>query len=77
MIVHRKLLLSVAAVAIALFVVSNPLGDAHHGLGRHNQLAADAGQTLFVTSLIGAALLVALSVVALIQVVHRSVSSRR
>jgi len=40
MTVHRKLLISVAAVAVALFVISNPFGDHHHGLGRHNELAA-------------------------------------
>jgi hypothetical protein len=77
MIIHRKLLIGLAAVAIALFIASNPLGDAHHGLGRHNQFAADAGQTLFVASLLGVALLVVLSVVGLIQFVLRSTSDRR
>jgi len=77
MTVHRKLLISVAAVAVALFVISNPFGDHHHGLGRHNELAADVGQTLFVASLLGAALLIVLTVVALIQVALRSAGSRR
>ena len=77
MTIHRKLLISVASIAVALFVISNPLGDAHHGLGRHNRLAADVGQTLFVASLLGAAVLVVLVVVALIQVARRTVGARR
>jgi hypothetical protein len=77
MTIHRKLLISVAVLAVALFVISNPLGDAHHGLGRHNQIAADVGQALFLASLLAAATVVVLAVVALIQVARRTVGARR
>ena len=77
MTINRKLLLGVAAATVAIFVISNPLGDAQHGLGRHNQLAAVVGQTLFVTSLLGAALFILLSVAGLVQVARRSISARR
>jgi hypothetical protein len=65
--VSRKVFISVAATAIALFVIADPLGDSHHGLGRHHKVAADLGQTLWAASLILAALAVVLGVVALIQ----------
>lgn len=72
MVINRKLLLGVAAGVVALFVIANPLGDAHHGLGRHNQLLADLGQTLFVASLLGAVVFIVLVIVALSQRVRRS-----
>jgi hypothetical protein len=75
--VNRKLLITVAAVTIAVFVISNPFGDSHHGWGQHNQFAAVVGQTLFVASLLGAALFVVLSAVAVIQVARRKVETRR
>lgn len=72
MIIKRKVLIGVAIAVIALFLVATPLGDAQHGLGRHNKILADLGQTLFVTSLVGAAVLVLLSLVALLQLGLRS-----
>jgi hypothetical protein len=73
MAITRKLLISVAAAVVAMFVIANPLGDSNHGLGKHNAFYADLGQVLFVASLIGAAVFVVLALVALIQ---RSRSSR-
>jgi hypothetical protein len=72
MTINRKVLISTAAIAVALFVIANPLGDAHHGLGRHNAFLADLGQGVFVASLIAAVLFVALAVVAVLQVGMRS-----
>jgi len=72
--INRKVLISVAAIVVALFVISNPLGDTRHGLGRHNTILAVLGQSLFVASLIGAALLIAFAVTAVLQ---RGLRSRR
>jgi hypothetical protein len=67
MAITRKLLISVAAAVVALFVIANPLGDAHHGLGKHNAFYADLGQGVWVAFLIGAAAFTVLVVVALVQ----------
>ena len=67
MALRRKHLLSMAAVVVLLFVVATPLGDRHHGLGQHSQAVADLGQTIWVIALIGAAGLIVLSIVAVIQ----------
>jgi hypothetical protein len=72
MAINRKLLIRGAVVVAALFLVANPLGDAHHGMGRHSTLAADLGQALFVASLLGAVLLVVLAMTALVQFARRS-----
>jgi hypothetical protein len=67
MAITRKLLISVAAAVVALFVIANPLGDAHHGLGKHNAFYADLGQGVWVAFLIGGAAFIVLVVVALVQ----------
>jgi hypothetical protein len=67
MVVTRKLLISIAAVVVARFVIANPLGDAHHGLGKHSAFYADLGRGVWVAFLIGAVALVALVLVALVQ----------
>lgn len=77
MVVTRKLLISSAAVAVALFVIANPLGDSHHGLGRHNAFYADLGQGFWIASLLGAAAFIVLAVVALTQRARGSRRSRR
>jgi hypothetical protein len=76
MVITRKLLLSSAAAVIALFLIANPLGDSHHGLGKHNAFYADLGQVFWVASLIGAVAFVVLALVALVQRNHRSRQSR-
>lgn len=76
MVITRKLLISFAAMVVVLFVVANPLGDSHHGLGKHNAVAADLGQVFWAAALIGAVLFVVLVVVALIQRGVRSRQSR-
>jgi hypothetical protein len=76
MVVTRKLLISSAAVVVALFVIANPLGDSHHGLGKHNAFDAGLGQTVWVAFLIGAVALIVLVLVALIQRGLRSRQSR-
>lgn len=67
MALRRKHLLSMAAVVVLLFVVATPLGDRHHGLGQHSQAVADLGQAIWIIALIGAAGLIVLSIVAVIQ----------
>lgn len=67
MVITRKHLISSAALVIALFVIANPLGDSHHGLGKHNSFYADLGQGVWVAFLIGAVAFVVLVLVALIQ----------
>ena len=67
MVITRKLLISFAGVVVALFVIANPLGDSHHGLGKHNTFYADLGQTVWVLFLVGAVALVVLVLVALVQ----------
>lgn len=67
MAITRKMLVTVAAAVVALFVIANPLGDSHHGLGKHNAFYADLGQGVWVAFLIGAVVLLVLLVVALIQ----------
>jgi len=74
MVITRKLLISSAAAVVALFAIANPLGDSHHGLGKHNAFYADLGQGVWVAFLIGAVAFVALVLVALIQ---RGLRSRR
>ena len=65
MITSRKTLITTAVVVAALFVIAAPLGDAHHGIGQHNKFVAVLGQTLFITFLIGAVVLIALTATAL------------
>ena len=77
MVITRKLLISFAAAVVALFAIANPLGDSHHGLGKHNAFYADLGQGVWVAFLIGAVALVVLVLVALIQRVLRSRHSGR
>jgi len=67
MAITRKMLVTVAAAVVALFVIANPLGDSHHGLGKHNAFYADLGQGVWFAFLIGAVVLLVLVVVALIQ----------
>ena len=67
MAISRKMLITVAASVVALFVIANPLGDSHHGLGKHNAFAADLGQGVWVAFLIGVVVFLVLVVVALVQ----------
>lgn len=74
MVITRKMLMGFAALVVALFVIANPLGDSHHGLGQHNALYADLGQGVWVAFLICAVAFIAFVFVALIQ---RGLRSRR
>lgn len=74
MVIKGRLLISVAITAIALFLIADPLGDAHHGLGQHNKFLADLGNILFFTSLLTALALIVLTLIALVQ---RGLRSRR
>jgi hypothetical protein len=67
MVINRKQLISVAVVVVAMFAIANPLGDSHHGLGKHHAFLANLGQGLFVASLIGAVVFVLLAIAALLQ----------
>lgn len=77
MVVTRKMLISFAAVVVALFVIANPLGDAHHGLGKHNSFYAHLGEGVWVAFLIGAVALIVLAIVALVQRGLRTKQARR
>ena len=77
MVITRKLLISFAVVVVALFAIANPLGDSHHGLGKHNAFYADLGQGVWVAFLLGAAAFIVLVVVALFQRAFRSRQRRR
>ena len=72
MVIKRKGLIITAAIVVALFAIADPLGDSHHGLGKHNHTLADLGNIVFGAFLIGAVVLVLLLVVALIQYALRS-----
>lgn len=67
MVVNRKLLVIVGCAVLAVFIVANPLGDSKHGMGKHNAFLAALGQGLFIASLIGAVLFIALVIVAVFQ----------
>jgi hypothetical protein len=77
MVVTRKMLISTAAVVAALFVIANPLGDSHHGLGKHNAFYADLGQSVWVAFLVGAVAFIALAIVAVVQRSLRTRQARR
>ena len=72
MVIKRKALTITAVVVAALFAIADPLGDSHHGLGKHNHTLADLGNVVFGAFLVGAVVLVLLIVVALIQYALRS-----
>jgi hypothetical protein len=76
MIIKGKLLIGVAIGAVALFLIASPLGDAHHGIGRHNKFAADLGDTLFYASLLAGVALIVLLIVYLFQLGLRSRRAR-
>ena len=72
MVIKWKALIIAAAIVAALFVIAAPLGDSHHGIGKHNHAVADLGNVVFGAFLIGVAVLIILIVVALIQYALRS-----
>jgi len=72
MVIKWKALIIAAAIVAALFVIAAPLGDSHHGIGKHNHTVADLGNVVFGAFLIGVAVLIVLIVVALIQFGLRS-----
>ncbi len=76
MIIKGKLLIGVAIGAIALFLIADPLGDAHHGIDRHNKFAADVGSILFYASLLAVVALIVLIVIYLFQLALRSRRAR-
>jgi NADH:ubiquinone oxidoreductase subunit 6 (subunit J) len=72
MVIKWKALAVTAAIVVALFAIADPLGDSHHGLGKHNHALADLGNVVFGAFLVGVVVLVVLIVVALIQYALRS-----
>lgn len=73
MLTSRKTLITTTVVVAALFVIANPLGDRHHGLGRHHKVLAVLGEVTWVAFLIGAVVLIVLCVLA----VARAARTRR
>jgi len=76
MLIKGKQLLIAAAIVVALFAIAAPLGDSHHGIGKNHHAVAVLGNVVFGAFLIGAAVLIILIVVALIQYVMRSTRRR-
>jgi hypothetical protein len=72
MVIKWKALIITAAIVAALFVIAAPLGDNHHGIGKHNHTVADLGNVVFGAFLVGVVVLVLLIVVALSQYALRS-----
>jgi NADH:ubiquinone oxidoreductase subunit 6 (subunit J) len=72
MVIKWKALAITAVIVVGLFAIADPLGDSHHGLGKHNHALADLGNVVFGAFLIGVAVLIVLIVVALIQYALRS-----
>ena len=72
MVIKRKTLIVTAAIVAGLFVIAAPLGDSHHGIGKHHHSVAVLGNTVFGAFLIGVVVLLLLGVVALIQYALRS-----
>lgn len=72
MVIKRKVLVLAAAIVVALFVIAAPLGDSHHGIGKHNHAVAVLGSIVFGAFLVGAVILIVLTLVALIQYGLRS-----
>lgn len=72
MAITRKRLIFAAVTVVALFAIADPLGDSHHGIGKHNHTAAALGNVFFGAFLIGVVVLVVLIVVALVQHVLHS-----
>jgi hypothetical protein len=72
MVIKWKVLAIAAGIVVALFAIADPLGDSHHGLGKHNHTLADLGNVVFAAFLIGVVVLVLLVIVALIQYALRS-----
>jgi hypothetical protein len=72
MVIKGKTLIIAAAIVVALFVIALPLGDSHHGIGKHHHAVADLGNVVFGAFIVGVAVLIVLSVVALIQLALRS-----
>jgi NADH:ubiquinone oxidoreductase subunit 6 (subunit J) len=72
MVIKWKVLTIAAAIVAALFAIAAPLGDSHHGIGKHNHTVADLGNVVFGAFLVGVVVLVLLIVVALIQYALRS-----
>jgi hypothetical protein len=66
MIIKGKLLIGVAIAAIAMFLIAFPLGNPHPG-SHQNKFVTDLGNTLFYASLITAAALIVLIIIALFQ----------
>lgn len=77
MVITRKLLISFAAAVVALFVIADPLGDSHHGLGKHNAFAAHLGEGVWAAFLIGAVAFIVLVLAGLVQRAVRSLHSAR
>ena len=77
MVIKWKVLIIAAAIVAALFVIAAPLGDSHHGIGKHNHAVANLGNVVFGAFLIGVGVLIVLIVVAVIQYALRSRAHRR
>jgi NADH:ubiquinone oxidoreductase subunit 6 (subunit J) len=72
MVIKWKVLITAAAIVAALFAIAAPLGDSHHGIGKHNHTVAALGNVVFGAFLVGVVVLVVLIVVALTQYTLRS-----
>ena len=76
MVIGGKWLIRHLIVVVALFIVAFPLGDKHHGLGKHNAFLATLGNVVFGAFLVAFALLIVAAVVAVVQAVWRQTRTR-
>ena len=76
MVIGKKWLIRHLMVVVALFIIAAPLGDKHHGLGKHNAFLAGLGNVLFAAFLISFVLLIVAAVVAAVQAVLRRTRTR-
>ncbi len=77
MVISGKWLIRHLIVVAALFVIAFPLGDKHHGLGKHNASLAGVGNVVFGVFLVAFVLLIVAAVVAVVQAARRPARTRR
>ena len=76
MVIGGKWLVRHLIVVVALFVIAFPLGDKHHGLGKHSAFVATLGQVVFLAFLASFALLIVAAIVAAVQATRRPTRTR-
>ena len=76
MVIGGKWLIRHLIVVVSVFIIAAPLGDKHHGLGKHNAFLAALGNVVFGAFLVALALLIVAAVVAVVQSALRRTRTR-